>query len=157
MSRPSLRLLALCAVVVLALPLAGCGSNDTKTSNQYVSEVNAIQNEVATQFRQAGTAISPTSSIEADKEALKQFDAAVTTAVAKLKAVKTPDKVKTLHADLVREVDGYHESIAAARRALSATNQKAVAAAQAKFASGTAQTSASITTTIDQINSKLHS
>lgn len=156
MSRPPRRLLALCAVVVLALPLAGCGSDDTKASNQYVSEVNAIQNDVATQFRQAGTAISPASSIEADKEALKQFDAAVTTAVAKLRAVETPDKVKELHADLVREVDGYHESIAAARKALSATSQKAVAAAQAKFASGTTQTSASITTTIDQINRKLH-
>lgn len=156
MSHASRRLPALCLLVVLSLTLAACGSDDTKATNEYVAQVNAIQNEVAAQFRTAGGAISPTSSVAADQAALTRFDTAVTNATAKLKAVKAPDKVKSLHADLVKEVDGYHQSIQAARLALTAKSQAAVSRAQTEFASGTAETSTSITTTIDAINRKLH-
>ena len=156
MSHAPRRLLALCTIFTLALALAACGSSDTKATNEYVSQVNAIQNEVAAQFRTAGGAISATSSTASDQQALTRFDQAVTNATTKLRAVKAPDKVKSLHADLVKEVDGYHESIAAARLALSAKSQAAVSRAQGTFASGTAQTSTAITTTIDAINRKLH-
>jgi hypothetical protein len=150
------RLLALCTLFALTLALAACGSSSSKATNEYVSQVNAIQNEVAAQFRTAGGAILPTSSVASDQQALTRFDQAVTNATAKLKAVKAPEKVKSLHADLVTEVDSYHQSIAAARLALSAKSQAAVSKAQGEFASGTAQTSAAITTTIDAINRKLH-
>ncbi len=156
MSHVPRRLSALCILFALTLALAACGSGDTKATNAYVSQVNAIQNEVAVQFRTAGGAISPTSSVAADKQALARFDQAVTSATTKLKAVKAPDKVRALHAKLVTDVDAYHASIAAARRALSAKTQAAVNKAQGAFASGTAQTSGAITTTIDAINRKLH-
>ena len=156
MSHAPRRLLALCTLFAVTFALAACGSGDTKATNEYVSQVNAIQNEVATQFRAAGGAISPTSSVAADKQALTRFDQAVTSATAKLKAVKAPAKVKALHTELVKEVDGYHASIAAARRALSAKTQAGINKAQGTFASGTAQTSGAITTTIDAINRKLH-
>ena len=96
------RLLALCALLALTVSLAACGSGDSKATNQYVSQVNAIQNEVATQFRTAGGAISPTSSVDSAKQALARFDQAVTAATAKLKAVKAPDKVEALHAEIGR-------------------------------------------------------
>lgn len=149
-------LAALCALLALALSLAACGSDDTKSVNAYVAEVNAIQNEVAAQFRTAGTAISPTSSRADDVKALTAFDTAVATAVKKLEAVEAPGKVESLHADLVKEVAGYRKAIAAARKALTSSSTAAATAAQAEFARGTTQTSAAITTTIDEINRKLH-
>jgi hypothetical protein len=150
------RLLILCLLLVV-VPLTACGSNDeTKTTNQYVGEVNAIQNQVAAQFRQAGTALTPTSSRETNSKALDAFDKAVATAVTRLKAVKAPAKVKALHAQLVTEVASYRLAIAAARKALSAKTVAGLTAGQASFATQTAQASAAITSAIDDINRKLH-
>ena len=156
MSHLSRRVPAALALLIAVLALAACGSSDTKEANRYVGQVNEIQNDVAAKFRAAGAAISPTATTEANDKALQQFDAAVTSAVARLKGVDAPDKVAALHARLVQAVDGYHASIAAARRALRAKNQAALTRAQTAFSAGTTKISALITTTIEAINGKLH-
>lgn len=152
-----LRLLLILCLLLVAVPLSACGSGgDTQKTNQYVGEVNAIQNQVAAQFRQAGTALSPTSSRASNRKALDAFDKAVATAVTKLEAVKPPAEVKTLHAQLVTEVGSYRSAIAAARRALAAKTAAGLVAGQTSFATQTAQASAAITSAIDDINRKLH-
>ena len=143
--------------LLVALALSACGtSSDTKAANAYVGEVNGIQNTVAAQFRQAGAALAPTSSLTEDRKALGQFEQAITTAVAKFKAVKAPKKVAALHQDLIDEVGSYQQTIATARKALGGNTADALARAQSAFATGTAQTSNAITTTISEINRKLH-
>ena len=149
------RLFALCALIAVSLSLAACGSSDSKANNDYVGEVNAIQNQVASEFRTAGSALTATSTPESFRLALDQFDRSVTTATTKLKAVKAPSKVKTLHAQLVGAVAGYHATIASARTVLKAKTTTALAKAQTTFSAGTAQSSSQITTTINAINSKL--
>ncbi len=157
MSHAPRRLFALCALIAVSASLAACGSSDSKATNDYVGQVNTIQNQVASEFRTAGSALTATSTPESFKLALDQFDRSVATATAKLKAVKAPDKVKELHAQLVGAVAGYHATIAAARTALKATTTTALARAQTKFSAGTAQSSSQITTTINAINRKLRS
>ena len=157
MSHIPRHLLALCALIAVSFSLAACGSSDSNGTNDYVGQVNAIQNQVASEFRTAGSALTATSTPTSFKLALDQFDRSVATATTKLKAVKAPAKVKTLHAQLVGAVGGYHATIAAARTALKAKTTTALAKAQTAFSAGTAQSSSQITTTINAINRKLRS
>lgn len=156
MLRAPRRLIVVC-LLLLVVPLSACGSGKTtKETNTYVAEVNAIENEVASQFRLAGTVLTPTSTRAADRQTLAAFSKAITTAATKLRAVKAPSKVRALHEQLVQQVASYSAAIAAARKGLAARTTAQVTAAQTAYATATAQTSSAVTAATDAINRKLH-
>ena len=161
MPHPLRRTLVSCAVLsAVAVPISGCTSSDTKKANAYVSEVNGIQADVASQVTQATLKISPSSAPAADRAALESFDTAITRGVVRLKAVKPPSKVAALHAKLITTIDGFRTAIATAKAklgTLTSGKPATLIAAQGAFITSLNAVSAGITSTIDDINRKLHS
>ena len=87
---------------------SGCGS-DTKAANDYVDAVNQAQNDFATKFDQLSGQITSTSTAAQDRQTLDGFKQAIDKVVADFRAVKAPDKVKALHAQLIAEISAYGE------------------------------------------------
>lgn len=151
------RALVCCALLsAVAIPLSGCGSGDTEKANAYVNQVNMIESDIAAQFSKTAATIAPTNTPATDGKALDSFDAAITSGVRRLDAVKPPDKVKLLHAKLVATIDGFHGPIGKARSALKKKSLPDLASAQASFIASLNAVSADIKTVLDKINAKLH-
>lgn len=148
------RLAAGAIVVGLALAGAGCGGGDVEQSNAYVDRVNNTQTRFASSFDRLSRQITSASSPAQDRKTLRGVAASVDVTVADLRKVEPPEKVKKLHAKLVDAISGYGEAIGAAERDLGGGAAEA-ARTQARLAADTTKTSATVTSTIAQINQKL--
>jgi hypothetical protein len=146
---------ALALVLLAATLLAGCGGADTKASNAYVDQVNKVQSEFAATFERLSGQITATSTAAQDGATLQGFKAAIDRTVARLKAIKPPDKVKDLHAQLTATIGRYGTAVAGAEAGLAKPGAAARAKAAAKLAEDTSATSADFTRVIEQINQKL--
>ena len=153
----SRRVLICCALLfAVAIPLSGCGSDDTKKSNAYVTAVNTIQTDVNAQLSKAVALISPTSAPAVNAKALDSSDAAIAAGVARLKAVKPPSKIAALNTQLIAAVDGLRAPIKKARAALRRKSLPDVAAAQTGLIQGLNGAQVDFKAVIDKINTKLH-
>ena len=148
------RLAPVLAVLALGVAVAGCGS-DTKAANDYVDAVNKAQNEFASTFDRLNARITATSSPKEDRATLKRFQDAIDKVVADLRSVEPPSKVKTLHTELIGEINSYGGEIGKARKAFGSDDPAKVIAAQTDLVTSVTDVSSKINSTIDQINKKL--
>jgi len=148
------RLLAAGALVLaVALAAAGCGGSVQK-DNSYVDRVNLAQSQFSSSFNQLSRSITPTSTPTQDRKTLRAIQASIAKTVTNLRAIDPPDKVKTLHSDLVNAIAGYGDAISTAEDGLSGTVSQATRA-QAQLATDTGRASAQVTAAISAINQKL--
>jgi hypothetical protein len=142
------------ALVVLALLVAGCGS-DSKAANDYVDAVNRAQNDFASTFDRLSSQITSTSTPAQDQKTLEGFKRAVDKVVGDLKAVEPPSKVKPLHDELIGEISSYGREIDKAKTAFAKGTPKQIIKAQTELVTAVTRVSAQINRTIDAINKKL--
>jgi hypothetical protein len=143
------------ALAVALVGVAGCGGS-SKRNNDYIDAVNKAQNTFAATFDRLQGQISATSTVTEDRQTLAQFQAATDRVISDLKAVKPPNKVKSLHGELIHELTAYDEAIKEASRSLGAKRARQIAAAQTKLTTAVTNVSQQINDTIQKINAKLH-
>jgi hypothetical protein len=152
--RPARRLLTAGAVVLaVALGAAGCGGGVEK-SNTYVDQVNLAQTQFASSFTRLSREITASSTAAHDRKTLRAIQGSITKTVTDLRAIHPPDKVKSLHGDLVDAIAGYGAAIGTAEQNLSGTVAEATRA-QGQLATDTGRASAQVTAAISAINQKL--
>jgi hypothetical protein len=142
------------SLAALCLVAGGCGS-DTKSSNDYVSAINKVQTDFANNVRKVGSTPAGSDPAKAAKDTFTQLQAAIDKVVADLKGVQPPDKVKTLHSQLIGEMTQFDNDVKAAGDSLNSKDPKAIVAAQSKFASSASSLGTRISQTISAINQKL--
>ena len=144
---------ALAAVVLVASLAfaAGCGNEE---QNDYVDQVNDVQNAFLAEMTDAAEQPPPTNASQADALVSGMQDA-LNNAAADLEAIEPPDDVANLHDELVTTMSGLGDQLGELGDALQSGNpqQATQAASQLSTAVSTAQTD--ITTLIDEINSEL--
>ncbi len=151
---PARRLLTAGAVVLaVALGAAGCGGSVEK-SNTYVEQVNLAQTQFASSFTRLSREITASSTPAHDRKTLRAIRGSIAKTVTDLRAIHPPDKVKSLHADLVDAIAGYGDAVGTAEENLSGTVAQA-SRAQARLATDTGRASTQVTAAISAINQKL--
>ena len=151
-----LRAAVVCVAALSLVVTAGCGS-DTKKSNDYVNAINKVQTDFATNVSKVGSAPTGSDPIAAAQKTFAQLKAAIDKAIADLKNVKPPDKVKDLHTQLVSEMNQFETEVQAAGDSLKTKDPQTILKAQSKFASDAGSIESKVTQTINDINTKLHS
>jgi hypothetical protein len=139
---------------VLCLVAVGCGS-DSKSTTDYVNAINKVQTDFANNVRKVGTAPAGSDPAKAAKDTFTNLQAAINKAVADLKGVQPPGKVKPLHSQLVSEMTQFESDVKAAGDSLNSKDPKTISAAQSKFARSASSLGTRISQTISQINQKL--
>ena len=149
-SRLTSLVLGFVIAAAVALAATGCGNGE---KNDYVDQVNAIQNTLQTQAA-AEISNAPTSPAQAGKfaEKLQQLFA---DAADQLEAVDPPSDVADLHAQLVAKVRDVGNQIGKVVDAFNSGNPQQIqqAATELQTAIGSSQTE--LSSLIDQINSTL--
>jgi hypothetical protein len=102
-----------------------------------------------------GSAPAGTDPAKAAQETFTNLKTAIDKVIADLKNVQPPDKVKSLHSDLISEMTQFDNDVKAAGNSLSSKDPKAIATAQTKFATAASALGTRISQTISQINQKL--
>jgi hypothetical protein len=147
---------ALAAALALALLAGGCGS-DTKTKNDYIDKVNKAQSDFVAVVDNSESQIQGNQN---DAETAKQLDrirAAAAKVVVQLRGIKPPDKVRTLHASLVKEAQGLVTAFQKAADAYRSGDPSKILTAKVDLGKDIDQVNSAINTTITQLNNKLHS
>ena len=109
--RPARRLLTAGAVIVaVALGAAGCGGSVEK-ENTYVDQVNLAQTQFASSFTRLSREITASSTPAHDRKTLRAIQGTIEKTVTDLRAIHPPDKVKSLHGELVDAIAGYGNAI----------------------------------------------
>lgn len=152
----SLVRLAVTSLAVLSLVVGvGCGS-DTKSSNDYVSAVNKVQTDFANNVRKVGSSTpSGADPAAAAKKTFSDLETAIDKAISDLKGVQAPDKVKSLHNELISEMEQFKSQVSEAGDSLKSADTQAIVKAQTKFATSASTLGSKISKTINDINSKL--
>ena len=156
--RPGSRLL--CAALVacaLVLALASCGGGGSSDDGgaAYVERVNKAQQDFATRVDELSKGISSTSSAARDRQTLRSFETAVDEVGADLREIKPPEKVRGLHDELIRAVDGYGDDVTTAAESLSSGSPTKLRAAQRDLQQATSAFGTTLNETIDRINKTL--
>ena len=147
-------LVRVAALAAIALSLVACGS-DTKAANDYVDAVNKAQTDFVDNVNKLQS--SPSNSPGQAKAIFDKLQAGVQKIVSDLKAVDPPDKVKSLHQQLISQMSQFDASIGKAGDALSSGDAQKIVTAQQQFLTEVTQIGNKVSSTIDQINQKLHS
>jgi hypothetical protein len=153
-------LLRAAVVTMAALSLVvttGCGSSDTKQSNDYVGAINKVQTDFANNVQKVGSSPSAGSDpAAAAKKTFSDLKTAIDKAISDLQGVTPPDKVKDLHNQLISEMKEFDTDVQAAGASLDSKNPTKILAAQSAFAKSAGTLGTRISQTISQINQKLH-
>jgi hypothetical protein len=153
-------LLRAAAVTMAALALvvtAGCGGGGGTSSNDYAKAINKVQTDFAANIQNVGKSVpSSGSALDQAQQTFTKLDAAIAKAVSDLKAVTPPDKVKSLHNDLISEMTEFEADVKTAADSLKSKDPTKLTSAQSKFASSAGTLGTRISATISQINQKLH-
>jgi hypothetical protein len=154
----SLARVALACLAALTLVAGvGCGSSDNKSSNDYVGAVNKVQTDFADNVKKVGSS-SPSGSSDpatAAKQTFSDLEDAIDKAISDLKGVEAPDKVKSLHNELISEMETFKSQVTEAGSSLDAKDPQTIVKAQTKFAQSASTLGTKISQTIDAINQKL--
>ena len=146
----------ICVAALSLVAAAGCGG-DTKSSNDYVNDINKAQTDFASNVQKVGS--TPSAGADPAASAKKTFanlDTAIGKVIADLKGIDAPDKVKDLHNQLISEMRQFEGQVNAAGASLDAKDPQSIVAAQSKFATSASSLGARISKTINDINTKLH-
>ncbi len=147
------------AVVVAALALslvatAGCGG-DTKKSNDYVVAINKVQTDFVNSVTKQAAGPAAGSTQQA-KDIFNNLDAALGKLVTQLNGITPPDKVKTLHRELVSEIQQFQTAVRHAGAAASSGDPQKMLAARTSFGSEISKVGLKFNNTISAINTQLH-
>lgn len=145
----------LAAALALALLAGGCGG-DTKSKNDYIDQVNRAQSDFVAVVDDSESKIQGNGT---DQETAKQLDmirAAAAKVVVRLRAIKPPDKVRTLHASLVKEAQGLVAAFRRAADAYSSGDPAKILTAKANLGKDIEQVNGQLNATITELNNKLH-
>src|SRR4051794_33904406 len=145
------RAVAVCAAALLLVAASGCGS-DTKASNEYVDAINTAQTDFAASIKQLGSAPSGSDPAEAAKKTFADLNAAIDKVIKDLKAVDAPEKVQSLHTQLISQLERFGRLVNVAGASLASGDPKKILAAQQKFAQGASALGTQISSTITDIN-----
>jgi hypothetical protein len=146
----------LCLAALLLVAGAGCGGSDTGSTNEYVSAVNKVQTDFANNVQKVGSSTPSGSDATAGaKQTFADLQTAIGKAVSDLKSVQAPDKVKSLHNDLISELEQFKSQVTEAGNSLNSKDPQAITKAQSKFAASASTLGTRISQTINEINKKL--
>lgn len=143
------------AAVLALLLLAGCGGN-SKQKNDYISAVNRAQTDFVGVVDDAESRISANAN---DADTATQLDlirAAAAKAVERLKALKPPGGVGTLHASLVHEAQGLVVAFQKAVAAYRSGDDQQILAAKVNLSKDVGRVNTQLNATIQALNAKLH-
>ena len=152
-----LRAAVICAASLSLVAAAGCGGSDTQSSNDYVAALNKVQTDLVANVQKVGSTPSGGSSdpVASAKQTFSKLESAIKQGVTDLKGVQAPDKVKSLHNELIAEVQQFGDQVKAAGDSLNSKDPTAIVTAQTKFATSATTLQTKISRTIDAINKKL--
>jgi hypothetical protein len=144
-----------CLAVLSLVAAAGCGS-DTKSSNDYVGAINKVQTDFADNVQKVGSS-SPSGAdpATAAKQTFSNLEVAIDKVISDLKGVEAPDKVKSLHNDLISEMEQFKSQVSEAGDSLNSKDPQTIVTAQTKFARSASTLGTKISQTIGSINKKL--
>jgi type VI protein secretion system component VasF len=144
-----LRAAFLLGAILSLVAASGCGG-DTKSSNDYVSELNKVQTEFADSVSKS------TASAGSDPQGVfTSLGTNIDKLVGDLKSIEAPDKVKDLHNQLIDEMGRFKAEVKKAGDSLKSTDPAKIAEAQTEFATKASAIGTEIGKTITDINSKL--
>ncbi len=99
-------------MVLLAVALGGCGSNDSATkANLYAQEVQQAQVLFASSFQEATGRLESTADPHADAKALRDAAKAIGIDVRTLHGITPPAEVAGLHRQLIKVLTIYQASV----------------------------------------------
>jgi isochorismate synthase EntC len=146
---------ALLLTALLGLIAAGgCGS-DTKSSNEYVKDLNQVQTDFVNSISKATSSSGSGSAQDQAKKTFASLDTSIDKLISDLKGIDPPDKVKSLHQDLIDEMTQFKAQVNTAAESLASGDSTKIVAAQTKFATEASQLQTQIGKTISGINAKL--
>jgi hypothetical protein len=144
-------------LAALSLVAAGCGS-DTKSSNDYVKSINKIQTDfVASLSSNAAAPAGSSDPLASVKATFAKIDGGLKKVVAQLKGITPPDKVKSLHQDLITEISSLDSEVNKMSASVNSGDFKQIAAGEKVFETQANKLQAQFANTVQQINTKLHS
>lgn len=146
-----LRLLVPALLVFSALVLVAC-DGDTAENNDYVDEVNEVQNTLQNEIGSLTQAPeSPDQLVTFYEETRSKLEEAV----AKLEDIEPPEDLGELHDQLVAEVQALADVITGAVDEIRQGGAAAIPGAVSQLATEGSRIQSEFLTTIDEINSKL--
>jgi hypothetical protein len=153
-----LRATLLLTAVLALVAAGGCGgSSDTKSSNDYVKELNQVQTDFVNSISKATASSGTGSAQDQAKNTFASLNTSIDKLITDLKGIEAPDKVKSLHNDLIDEMTQFKAQVNTAADSLASGDTTKIVAAQTKFATEASQLQTQIGKTISGINTKLQS
>jgi uncharacterized lipoprotein len=146
---------ALVLPVIALLLLSGCGDDQVKVNNAYVSATDRAVQAFETEFQHLQTTLTSGGTPEQDRKTLATLTASVDRVVADLKQIKPPAKIAALHPRLIRQVQEYRTVIQKAEQGFVSDDPRRTTAARQRFPAMLAAVATKITTTINAINDQL--
>jgi hypothetical protein len=143
--------LAVALVLVLA---TGCG-DDTKAKNAYVTAVNKAQSDFVAVVDDSESRISGNATDADTATQLDMIRAAAAKVVAELRAIKPPDKARTLHGNLVSEAQGLVAAFRKAADAYHSGKPSDILTAKVDLSKEVTRVNAQLNATIQALNEKL--
>ena len=147
---------ALCAVGVLLLAgahaLAACGSNEE--DNDYVEQVNGIQEQLVDDVTETVSG-APPANPKAAAEVAGELEGVFASTADELDALERPQAVADLHYELVAAIRGVGARIGEAEKAFASGNSKQAARAALALQTATTDLQPQLTALIDDINAQL--
>lgn len=140
--------LAIAAVAVIAV---GCG--DVEEQNDYVEQVNALQNELVAEVTDAVSGTPPSNPRQAAAVAGELGDI-FSASADDIEAVTPPEEVADLHAQLVETIREIADQIASAEDAFTSGNAQEAAQAATELQNATNSAQTELNSLIDQINAE---
>jgi len=145
-----------CLAALSLVAGTGCGGSDNQSSNDYVSAINQVQTDFAKNVRKVGSSTANGGDpAAAAKKTFSDLDTAIDKAISDLKDVEPPDKVKSLHSDLISEMEQFKSEVSEAGSSLSSKDPQTIVKAQTKFATSASTLGTKISGTITAINKEL--
>src|SRR4051794_25435152 len=104
---------------ILALVAAGgCGGSDTASSNDYVKDLNQVQTDFVNSISKATSSAGTGTPQEKAKATFDSLDTSINKLISDLKGIDPPDKVKSLHQDLIDEMTQFQAQVKTAASTL---------------------------------------
>jgi Family of unknown function (DUF6376) len=147
----ALRAALLCLAAVAALALAACGGDDE--SNDYVDDVNAVQNEFLDTMTEVAST-PPTNPSQAG-DVVSEMEDAFATAADDLEAIDPPEEVADLHDELVTTMSDLGTQVADLGESLTSGNPQQTAQAATELQAALTEAQTEVTSLTDQINEEL--
>jgi hypothetical protein len=127
------RIAFLATLLVAALALAACGSDNT-SKNAYIRELTAAQTRYQTKAKRIEAGATATSSPRRDRRTLDRFSAAILETIVALRAIHPPDEVRTEHKAFVDVFVAWHDDVERFTKALAKPTRRGVERAQRQIA-----------------------